>query len=76
MNNLPMRMWVNQPSTLQPHHHLSGTNVLAIREDNDYYRVYFLSGATISMRMSKLSLSKGWLDTKKSALNKPKGELS
>ena len=27
-----VRMWINQPSTLQPLHHLHGTNVLAIPE--------------------------------------------
>jgi hypothetical protein len=27
------RMWINQPSTSQPLHHLHGTNVLAVEDD-------------------------------------------
>jgi hypothetical protein len=46
------RYWINQPSTMQPLHHLHGTNVLAIYE---YYgstsKVYFLSGEVISMQV-------------------------
>ena len=54
------RMWVNQPSTLQPHHDLHGTNVLAHLEYDDTMRVYFLSGPVISQQMSRLALSDGW----------------
>jgi hypothetical protein len=52
-------MWIDQPSTLQPLHKYHGTNVLAIPEGNDY-RIYFLSGDTISMQASRNWLSLGW----------------
>lgn len=55
------RMWVNQPSTLQPDHELHGTNVLMDDStDKDYPDVYFLSGPVVAQKMAKLSLSKGW----------------
>ena len=57
---LPKRMWVNQPSTLQPLHNLHGTNVLAIPEREGIYRIYFLSGPVISQEASTLCLSNGW----------------
>lgn len=59
------RMWINQPSVLQPLHHLHGTNVLAYREDGDTYRVYFLSGNVISQRVPGFALSDGWCPTDK-----------
>lgn len=49
------RMWINQPSTLQPLHHLHGTNVLA-----QGTRVWFLAGDVISMEVPPNVLSKGW----------------
>jgi len=54
-----IRMWIDQPSTLQPLHKYHGTNVLAIPEGNDY-RIYFLSGDTISMQASRNWLALGW----------------
>lgn len=54
-----IRMWINQPSTLQAHHGLHGQNVLATRE-GDVWRVYFLSGDVISMQLPINALSKGW----------------
>lgn len=54
------RMWINQPSTLQPLHHLHGTNVLAYMESKDIYRIYFLTGDIISMRVQAIPLSLGW----------------
>jgi hypothetical protein len=54
------RMWINQPSTLQPHHALHGTNVLAFHEYGDTMLVYFLSGAVVSMQMPRMVLSEGW----------------
>jgi hypothetical protein len=66
MTGPPMRMWVNQPSTLQPHHALHGECVLALHEYGDTYRVYFtrrdvFTGRDIeSMQMSRLALSPGW----------------
>lgn len=58
--NLPFRAWINQPSTLQPLHRLHGTNVLAVEEYTDTYRVYFLSGETISQHVPATALSRGW----------------
>lgn len=56
-----VRMWINQPSDLQPLHYLHGTNVLVQREANsDMYRAYFLTGDTISMHIGPTSLSAGW----------------
>ncbi len=54
------RMWINQPSTLQPHHALHGERVLAIPESGDTYRVYFLRGDVVSQQMAKTALSDGW----------------
>lgn len=56
------RMWINQPSTLQDHHHLHGTNVLAVPSQfgDKYKQVYFLSGPVISQEMPVLALSAGW----------------
>ena len=54
-NTTPVRMWVNQPSTLQPLHHLHGVNVLAVGTT-----IYFLKGATISAEVPPNCLSKGW----------------
>jgi hypothetical protein len=54
------RMFVNQPSSLQPHHDLHGARVLAIAETETHYRVYFTEGSVISMMMTKLALSEGW----------------
>jgi hypothetical protein len=54
------RMWINQPSSLQPYHKYNGTNVLAHKE-NDYYVIYFLSGNVISMIISPSALSLGWV---------------
>lgn len=61
MDNAPMRMWVNQPSTLQPYHEYHGERVLAYYEGYDNtYRVYFLHGETVSMQMPRMALSPGW----------------
>ncbi len=56
------RMWVNQPSTLQPDHKLHGTCVLAdfSTEFKRVIDVYFLSGPAHSQRIAILSLSEGW----------------
>lgn len=58
------RAWINQPSTLQPHHKLHGTNVLALLDGQDnerYVQVWFLSGDTSSQTVDRLALSTGWL---------------
>ena len=55
------RMWINQPSTLQPFNHKHGENVLAYKEKGtNVHRVYFLNGDTISMQIPSICLSKGW----------------
>ena len=61
-SKIPFRVWVNQPSTLQTYHHLSGQNFLAIHEYDDTFRIYFLSGPVISQQISRLALSEGWRD--------------
>lgn len=61
MKNLPVRMWINQPSTLQSLHHLHGTNVLVVHDYENTYRAYFLSGNIESMQISSMELSKGWI---------------
>lgn len=55
------RMWINQPSTLQPHHDLHGVNVLAQREYGDTFRVWFLTGDVVSQQMFGSTLSDGWI---------------
>jgi len=62
MHSLPIRMWINQPSTGQPLHHLHGTNVLAIADGDGWVQLFFLSGQTISMRANRLWVSHGWRD--------------
>lgn len=56
------RMWINQPSTLQPHHDLHGVRVLA--QDSEfgpkYSRIWFTSGDVVSMEMFNSALSRGW----------------
>ena len=54
------RMYIDQPSTLQPLHALHGTNVLAEEEADKVMRVYFLSGDIVSQQVPKLCLSEGW----------------
>lgn len=56
------RMWINQPSTLQPLHHMHGTNVLAGREyrADNAVTVYLLEGDVVSMYVPSLALSPGW----------------
>lgn len=62
-SKFPQRMWINQPSTLQPLHHLHGTNVLAVHEYDDTWSIFFLSGDAVSMQASLLWLSDGWRPT-------------
>lgn len=57
-------MWINQPSSLQPHHKLHGINVLAIQEGiigGGVHRIYFLSGETISQQIHSRALCEGWV---------------
>lgn len=61
MKTLPQRMWINQPSTLQPLHKYNGINVLAVHEYDDTWLLYFLNGPVVSMQACGLWLSKGWV---------------
>lgn len=54
------RMWVNQPSTIQPYHDLNGLRVLAHHEYGDTWRVYFLAGPIVSQQIHQSALSGGW----------------
>lgn len=54
------RMWINQPSTLQPLHRMHGVNVLAVEEYKGTMRVYFLSGDVVSQQVFTRCLSPGW----------------
>jgi hypothetical protein len=54
------RMWINQPSTLQPYHYLDGQRVLAVHEYDATYRVYFLTGDIVSQQIDGSALSPGW----------------
>lgn len=56
----PVRVWVNQPSGLQPYHNLHGTLGLVVHEYDDTFRFYFLSGDTESQQILGLALSEGW----------------
>lgn len=56
------RMWINQPSTLQPLHELHGTNVLVNVDLSPYPQVWFLDGPVISMKCDRNALELGWLD--------------
>lgn len=58
------RMWINQPSTLQPDHKLDGTNVLAEESDGEFTDIWFLSGPVVSQRIARSSLSLGWVHRK------------
>jgi hypothetical protein len=59
MNELK-RMWINQPSTSQPHHTLHGERVLAVFEYGETYRIYFLRGNVVSQQIATQALSEGW----------------
>lgn len=59
------RMWIDQPSTHQPLHHLHGTNVLAVPEFGNTVRVYFLSGDIVSRQVGALCVSEGWRPDRK-----------
>jgi hypothetical protein len=57
----PKRMWINQPSTLQPDHDHHGKNVIISNEPySQFYRAHFLSGPVVSMLIASESLSEGW----------------
>ena len=51
------RYFINQPSTLQPHHKLHGAKVIGIRERDSVIRIYFIEGDVISMQVQSNVLS-------------------
>jgi len=62
-----IRMWINQPSTLQPYHHLHGRNVWAGSVDNNWRACYFVDyevdGVHGGIKLIRPeALSNGWLD--------------
>ncbi len=60
------RMWINQPSTLQPLHERHGQNVLA--EDKIHGQnvmVWFISGEKPYLLVPTIVLSVGWREDKK-----------
>lgn len=56
----PRRMWVNQPSTLQPLHAWHGLNVIAVPDFGGGHRCYPLAGDVISFHAPKGCMSEGW----------------
>lgn len=54
------RMWINQPSTLQPLHKMHGVRVLACPDTDRTMRAYLLSGDIVSMQVPREALSSGW----------------
>lgn len=56
------RMWINQPSWLQPLHKMHGIRVLAEPEPNqpNTMRAWLLEGEWQSISIPKQSLSDGW----------------
>ena len=61
-NNKPKieRMWINQPSTLQPLHKYHGKKVLAAMTEEISIRVYPCEGDIIEMTVPKWVLAIGW----------------
>jgi hypothetical protein len=62
------RMWINQPSNLQPHHNRHGQNVLVPVGSNgklvkygNNVEVYLTSGPDVSVLVDALALSDGWI---------------
>lgn len=56
----PVRVWINQPSNLQPFHKLHGALGLAVHEYDNTFRFYPVSGDTVSLQITGLALSEGW----------------
>lgn len=57
---LMKRMWINQPSKLQPLHEYHGLNVLAAQDKNGV-TIYPVTGDVISMVPPDGVLSEGWV---------------
>ncbi len=63
------RVWINQPSTIQPDHKFHGTNGFVIVDQNNeiadttddiFVKFYFSQGIETSMIVYRSSLSEGW----------------
>lgn len=54
------RMWVNQPSTMQPMHDRHGQLVIAHHDYDDQWRCFPIAGNTVSFMANRLWLSDGW----------------
>lgn len=57
---LPCRVWINQPSTLQPMHKYHGMRGIAMTDpsQSDAVRIYFTEGNLLSMQIDPICLSK------------------
>ena len=58
----PSRVWVNQPSTLQPDYDLHGRVGIAVRDvwddsDSPFVTIYFTEGPVHSRRIHTMSLA-------------------
>lgn len=52
----PYRAWIDQPSTLQPLHHMHGKVCIAYDDGDNYSTVYFTEGDTHSMIVPRSAL--------------------
>lgn len=55
------RMHISQEDSNHPLYSMSGANVLARQEDESLWRVYFVTGAIVSMTVERAQLSEGWV---------------
>lgn len=63
MEKLLRRYCINQPSTLQPLHHLHRSNVLALPGTSETVTAYFTQGSIISTEIPRVALSPGWFSS-------------
>jgi hypothetical protein len=53
----PFRAWINQPSTLQPLHHMHGMRGIVTNITDLTATIYFVEGPTVSMVVPKVCIS-------------------
>ncbi len=53
------RGWINQPSKLQPLHKMHGKRGIVVDSGGATVRMYFCTGAAVSVQAPRLSISKG-----------------
>lgn len=58
MKNIPYRAWINQPSTLDPLHHLHGMKCIAWNDRPGNVRLFFTEGPVHSMDAKPLWITK------------------